>query len=556
MTQKTILPGLLLLFFVFTLRAQDPIDTTIVLAEQTLLFESGQWDISTEDSILIDSLGRGSFERPEAYFEVEGHTDDVGTDEFNMELSQKRMEAVRSILLEAGVAEDAIRFEFYGEHVPISDNITEQGRQYNRRAILKWQFSETLFPISGIVRDRESKEGIPAVVEFRTPSNSSVTYTDPDGHFTIYKSVEEGGELEVYADGYFIEIRTIKGFDDFDRRPLIIGLPRAEVGKSFIMERLLFVGDRSTLLRNSRRELPRIRKFMQANLDACIEIAGHVNWPNRAPVEKSNKYYKLSVARALEIHDYLVTAGIHPDRVLAKGYGNWEMLFPRAVSERQQQQNRRVEVRIVDCERSAMEPNDTIENRLLFRQAGFLKSRESTTVNSLDKSLSLQLDRIFESDQMYRSKTAEIVNNFGEESPEMEEHMMMMRATDSINLMQVEQILAERGWLGQDQVGALGAEAIFLVILHSDLNKQIRYLPMLKQAVQNGNAVPLQQALLEDAISLQTVGEQIYGSQVGQDETGAYFLHPIRNPEGLEERRSSIGLEPMKDYAAKWGISW
>ena len=65
---------------------------------------------------------------------IEGHTDSIGTDQYNQRLSERRAAAVREYLLKHGVANGArIRSVGYGESKPIADNSTEEGRFQNRR---------------------------------------------------------------------------------------------------------------------------------------------------------------------------------------------------------------------------------------------------------------------------------------------------------------------------------------------------------------------------------------------------------------------------------------
>ena len=64
---------------------------------------------------------------------IAGHTDSVGRDEYNMELSQKRAQAVANYLSEKGISRDRMIVEWYGETRPIADNSTAAGRASNRR---------------------------------------------------------------------------------------------------------------------------------------------------------------------------------------------------------------------------------------------------------------------------------------------------------------------------------------------------------------------------------------------------------------------------------------
>src|SRR5512139_4351586 len=68
--------------------------------------------------------------------EVAGHTDSVGSEEYNMGLSERRADAVRMYLIDKGVAADRLTVKGFGESQPIADNGTEAGRFMNRRVEL------------------------------------------------------------------------------------------------------------------------------------------------------------------------------------------------------------------------------------------------------------------------------------------------------------------------------------------------------------------------------------------------------------------------------------
>jgi outer membrane protein OmpA-like peptidoglycan-associated protein len=67
---------------------------------------------------------------------IEGHTDSIGTEEYNLGLSQRRAKAVYEFLVSQGVTEARLSFEGYGESRPVADNDTDEGRQKNRRVDL------------------------------------------------------------------------------------------------------------------------------------------------------------------------------------------------------------------------------------------------------------------------------------------------------------------------------------------------------------------------------------------------------------------------------------
>ena len=81
----------------------------------------------------------------------------------------------------------------------------------------------------------------------------------------------------------------------------------------------------------------------------CFQIEGHVNVPNQPPISESSNSFKLSQDRANRIYRFLLEHGIPEDRISWKGYGNWRMLYPKAIFENEQRLNRRVEVFVVPC---------------------------------------------------------------------------------------------------------------------------------------------------------------------------------------------------------------
>lgn len=74
---------------------------------------------------------------PETVIRAEGHTDSVGAEEYNMDLSFRRANAVYALLTQQGIADNRIEVVGYGESTPVATNNTEAGRQMNRRVELK-----------------------------------------------------------------------------------------------------------------------------------------------------------------------------------------------------------------------------------------------------------------------------------------------------------------------------------------------------------------------------------------------------------------------------------
>ena len=186
-----------------------------------------------------------------------------------------------------------------------------------------------------------------------------------------------------------------------------------------------------------------------------------------------------------------------------------------------------------------------------------VKANKDEAEKDLDKPLVAMLDTIYLEDQTYRRQIGEIEEKFGRESVEMKKHWKLINEKDSINLIKIQKILDEKGWLGSNVIGSQGNSTLFLVIQHSPLEVQEKYLPMMRDAVKNGKANSSSLALLEDRVALRKGGKQIYGSQIGRDqETGEYFVSPLIDPENVDKRRAEVGLGPIADYISNWNMTW
>jgi len=76
-------------------------------------------------------------ENPGLKVEVSGHTDNSGAETYNLQLSERRAQAVYNYLVANGIASERLRLRGYGAGKPIADNNTEEGKQKNRRIEFK-----------------------------------------------------------------------------------------------------------------------------------------------------------------------------------------------------------------------------------------------------------------------------------------------------------------------------------------------------------------------------------------------------------------------------------
>jgi len=174
-----------------------------------------------------------------------------------------------------------------------------------------------------------------------------------------------------------------------------------------------------------------------------------------------------------------------------------------------------------------------------------------------DKPLIAKLDTIFERDQGFRRRADSIYKKFGQGSKELTALWNEGRTIDSINLVEVQKILDTRGWLGPDVIGPKGCQTLFIVIQHADLPVQKKYFPLMQEAVAQHKLEPSSFALLKDRIDLREGRKQTYGSQILRDpKTGEPFVAPLLDPDHVDERRKSVGLQPISEYVKFFDFTW
>jgi hypothetical protein len=186
-----------------------------------------------------------------------------------------------------------------------------------------------------------------------------------------------------------------------------------------------------------------------------------------------------------------------------------------------------------------------------------IEETKTETEGRLDMPLVILLDSMFQEDQKYRLQMGSIQEEYGMDSDEMRSNLRTMEVIDSLNLLTVEKIVNERGWLGPDVLGFRGNLTMFLVIQHSDLETQEKYLPIIQDAVKSGDARPDHLALLVDRVAIKQGRKQVYGSQFGADpETDETFVSPLEDPDNVDKRRAEVGLNTLQEYISQWGLTW
>lgn len=101
-----------------------------------VLFRSGSFELLPGARERLAKISGIVLAYPSLHLEVEGHTDSIGSDEYNQQLSERRAQSVRDYLVQQGISQQAIEAHGFGKTEPIASNDTPEGRQQNRRVEL------------------------------------------------------------------------------------------------------------------------------------------------------------------------------------------------------------------------------------------------------------------------------------------------------------------------------------------------------------------------------------------------------------------------------------
>jgi hypothetical protein len=147
-------------------------------------------------------------------------------------------------------------------------------------------------------------------------------------------------------------------------------------------------------------------------------------------------------------------------------------------------------------------------------------------------------------DQLYRGRSVT-----GDLTPD---EWKQQNAIDAVNMKRLAEIIDTYGWPGLRFAGA-ASQTAFAVLQHADHASQRKYLPLLRDAVKRNDALGGHLALLEDRVRVADNKPQLYGSQLSNN---PLRFEPIEDEVHVDERRQSIGLEPMVDYAKRFGLTY
>ena len=119
--------------------ARGKILWTVVLSDDAVKFSFDGDKVPDAAQAILDDLATKvkSMDRT-VYLEIEGHTDNIGSDEYNQRLAAMRAESVRNYLVEKdGIPLHAMNIISFGETKPVAANTTSEGRAKNRRVVVR-----------------------------------------------------------------------------------------------------------------------------------------------------------------------------------------------------------------------------------------------------------------------------------------------------------------------------------------------------------------------------------------------------------------------------------
>ena len=119
----------------FELEIQFELPKTYTL--KNVNFATGSAKLKPSSFESLNNLAEFMTYKKSLKIELAGHTDNVGDENTNLNLSQKRAESVKSYLIKKGITPTRLVAKGYGETVPIADNNTDEGKQTNRRTEIR-----------------------------------------------------------------------------------------------------------------------------------------------------------------------------------------------------------------------------------------------------------------------------------------------------------------------------------------------------------------------------------------------------------------------------------
>ncbi len=374
MNNNLLLPKSVLILFLFCVSISYAQPNPKPLYSKQVFFEFNKWDIRPEDEKTLQTVVKAIKAQKEPYYiNLTGHTDNVDNNKYNYELGLKRAREVAAFLIKRGADSTKVFLFSKGEESGKNDNSNDSLRMLNRRVEIQL-FKQVASSTNTIIEKSLTTDT--ANTTMQVVMVDSITGNTLKGQLLVvnqktaasqvlmdtstYKTVIKSGdayEISFSAKGYRTRIITYSFTTDFIKQHknsiqvFTVKLQKAKVKSKKSFEKIYFYGNEARFLPSSDPELKRLLAWSKSSGVTAIEIVGHVNYPyqyNQNDTGMMQHNFKLSYDRARAVYDYLVENGVPAHVITYKGVGNTEMKFPMTYDEGEMQQNRRVEVLILE----------------------------------------------------------------------------------------------------------------------------------------------------------------------------------------------------------------
>ncbi len=309
-----------------------------------------------EDAVFLQADGKT------LYFSSKGHPTMGGYDIFVSTYENGKWSTPENVGYPVNSADDDVCFVLtasgkYGYYTSIK--VDGKGRRdIYRVAFLDEINKPQLTLLKGIVTDRKTGKPLSAKIELYNNTDDKLVGTfetnSATGKFMVSLPAGKDYGISVKAPGYlfYSENFNIPADAAFQEVEKHIKLDKLEVGKKVVLNNIFYDYNKATLRQSSFNELNKVIELLDHNPKMKIELSAHTD--SRGSDAYNNK---LSQARAQSCVDYLVSKGVDKSRLIAKGYGETQLVITDAeiekltsevAKEEAHQKNRRTEFKIIE----------------------------------------------------------------------------------------------------------------------------------------------------------------------------------------------------------------
>lgn len=363
----------LLALFTLAVQGQPPKP----LYSKTVYFEFNKWDIRAEDNKTLSAVLRAIKAQKQPYYiEIIGHTDNVDNSRYNYQLGMKRAQTVAAYLTKRGADSTKMRLYSKGEDQAAAQEKTPDTLRLKDRKVVILLFKDNASAVAELKSTEIKPDTSP--IHFVAHMVDDATGEPIKGQLLFFMADATGNQKlqntylgtdslvtavnrsKIYqiaysAKGYrtqsiryiFVDTATIQN----NIYRVTVRLKKLKIKRKESFEKIYFYGNQARFLPSSGPELQRLLVIAKQPDVAAIEIVGHVNYPYHFNQNDSfyiRFNYELSYNRAWSVYNYLVENGVKKEVITFKGVSNTEMKYPNASTESEMQQNRRVEVLVLE----------------------------------------------------------------------------------------------------------------------------------------------------------------------------------------------------------------